>query len=298
MKLSNRTVTILKALFVTFLWSTSWILIKISLDEIAPITFAGIRYSLAVIFLLPGAWQSRDSIYSISKKELSKLIVLGLLFYAVTQGGQFLTLKYLYSTTFSLILNFSSVLVVLIGFFTTRENPSNQQWIGMIVFLIGATLYFRRSIIIPENSIGYILAGITVTANSISVVLGRSINRARTIPPHFITFISMAVGAAVLLIIGFMVEGIPQLSFINIVVIIWLSAVNTAFAFTLWNKTQQVLTALESSLINNSMLIQISILAWIFLGETYSVVSVIGIVIAFAGLIISNLKVKMNSLET
>ena len=67
---------------------------------------------------------------------------------------------------------------------------------------------------------------------------------------------------------------------------------NTAFAFTVWKKTQQELTALESSLINNSMLIQISVMAWIFLGETYTKIGIVGIVIASTGLIISNIKAK------
>ena len=44
---------ILLALFVTFLWSTSWILIKIGLKEIPALTFAGLRYLLGFFFLLP-----------------------------------------------------------------------------------------------------------------------------------------------------------------------------------------------------------------------------------------------------
>jgi len=36
----------LQALFVTFLWSSSWVLIKFGLEEIPPLTFAGLRYGL------------------------------------------------------------------------------------------------------------------------------------------------------------------------------------------------------------------------------------------------------------
>ena len=51
MKQSPRLLAILQAVFVTFLWSTSWILIKWNIDEIPPLTFAGLRYSLAFVFL-------------------------------------------------------------------------------------------------------------------------------------------------------------------------------------------------------------------------------------------------------
>ena len=38
---------LLQALFVTFLWSTSWVLIKLGLRDIPALTFAGLRYGLA-----------------------------------------------------------------------------------------------------------------------------------------------------------------------------------------------------------------------------------------------------------
>ena len=44
---------IIQALFVTFLWSTSWVLIKIGLEDIPALTFAGLRYFLAFLILIP-----------------------------------------------------------------------------------------------------------------------------------------------------------------------------------------------------------------------------------------------------
>lgn len=53
--LSGHSVAIVQAVFVTFLWSTSWVLIKIGLDDLAlpPLTFAGRRYLLAALIVLP-----------------------------------------------------------------------------------------------------------------------------------------------------------------------------------------------------------------------------------------------------
>ncbi len=46
---------VLQALLVTFLWSTSWILVKIGLDDLdlQPLSFGGLRYALAGLILLP-----------------------------------------------------------------------------------------------------------------------------------------------------------------------------------------------------------------------------------------------------
>ena len=66
--------------------------------------------------------------------------------------------------------------------------------------------------------------------------------------------------------------------------ILWLASVNTSFAFVIWNSSLQVLHATESSMINNTMLIQIAMLAWIFLREAPTPKDWIGMLIATLGI--------------
>lgn len=274
---------ILLALFVTFLWSTSWVLIKNALDEIPPLTFAGLRYTLAVLVLLPGLWKQRGAVAALSPKDWAWLAALGFVFYALTQGGQFLTLKHLEAVTFSLLLNFSTVLVALMGVVALREVPSRWQWGGIIIFLIGALMYLNPVSIPAGKTLGFALAGFTVCANAVAALLGRSVNRRRTISPVVVTTISMGLGALFLLGAGLMGQGLPPLSTQAWAVIVWLAVVNTALAFFLWNIALRTLSAVESSIINNAMLIQIAVLAWLFLGERLSLSGVVGLVIASIG---------------
>ena len=67
MSLSQRNKAILQALFVTLLWSSSWVVIKFSIEEIPPLTFAGLRYFIAFLILLPGLVKKRESIQKLSK---------------------------------------------------------------------------------------------------------------------------------------------------------------------------------------------------------------------------------------
>jgi drug/metabolite transporter (DMT)-like permease len=85
------------------------------------------------------------------------------------------------------------------------------------------------------------------------------------------------------------VEGVPRLDGSAWATILWLAIVNTAVAFTLWNHTQRRLTAIESSLINNTMLVQIAILAWIFLGEPIGAREGAGLVLAVLGVVLVQL---------
>jgi len=78
-------------------------------------------------------------------------------------------------------------------------------------------------------------------------------------------------------------QGLPPLSPTGWMIIIWLAVVNTALAFTLWNKTLWILSAVESSIINNTMLVQIAVLAWLFLGERLAFSEVAGLILAMVG---------------
>jgi drug/metabolite transporter (DMT)-like permease len=227
---------------------------------------------------------------ALSAKEWRRLAVLGLVFYTMTQGGQFLTLNHLEAVTFSLLLNFTSVLVAFFGIVALREVPSRLQWAGIVIFIAGVLVYFFPASRSGDQVLGLALAGFTVCANAAAAVLGRSVNRENAIPPLVVTAISMGVGAASLLGIGLAVQGFPPISPAGWVIIIWLAGVNTALAFTLWNRSLQKLSAVESSIINNTMLVQIAVLAWLFLGEQLALRDIAGLILATVGILIAHLK--------
>lgn len=119
-----RVLALLQALFVTFLWSTSWVLIKIGLDEIPALVFAGLRYGLAFLLLLPATLlrpTPRAALRTLSPRSWATLAALGVLLIALTQGAPFVALSLLPTVTVSLILSFSPVLVVTEPRFLVRS---------------------------------------------------------------------------------------------------------------------------------------------------------------------------------
>ena len=292
---SPHTRAVLLALFVTFLWSTSWILIKTGLNDIPALTFAGLRYTLAWLVLLPIAARrgALRELRTLSRGHWRGLIVLGLLVYALTQGTQFLALDRLPAITLTLLLNFTSVLVALLGIVLLSERPTSGQWVGIAVYLTGVVVYFYPTM--PSGAlIGLVFAGLCVLGNALGTIAGRSVNRPSdggiALSPLAVTVASMGVGAPVMLVLGLLTQSFPQITLQGVAIVLWLAVVNTALAFTLWNLTQRTLSAVESSVINNTMLIQIAVLAWLFLGETLDARAIIGLVLAGAGSLIVQLR--------
>jgi drug/metabolite transporter (DMT)-like permease len=285
---------ILLALFVTFLWSTSFVIIKIGLAEIPPLTFAGLRYTIAFICLLPLGFTKKynNEIKNLNKNDWVKLTLLGVLFYAFTQGTQFIGLSLLPAVTVSLWLNFTPLVVAVMAIFLIREFPTGLQWFGVVLFICGIITYFFPVTLSGNQELGLIVMTVGVFANSASAVLGRSINRKASISPVVVTIISMGIGSFILLISGISIHGFPSISTKNIIYLIWLAVINTALAFTIWNFTLRTLSAMESSIINGTMLIQIAILAWIFLGEAITLQEAIGMLIAACGAVLVQLRTR------
>ena len=285
---------ILLALLVTFLWSTSFVIIKIGLVEIPPLTFAGLRYTIAFICLLPFAFTRTNSVIikKLNKKDWRKLILLGFLFYAFTQGTQFIGLSLLPAVTVSLWLNFTPLIVAFMAILFLNEFPTKLQWIGVLIFIIGIFTYFFPVELNQNQTTGLIVMTIGVFANAASAVLGRNINREAKINPFVVTVVSMGIGSIILLITGLTIQGIPSISFQNLLFLLWLAIVNTALAFTIWNFTLRTLSAMESSIINGTMLIQIAVLAWLFLDEFISLKEGIGMLMAAAGVLLVQLRIR------
>jgi drug/metabolite transporter (DMT)-like permease len=268
------------------------VLIKVGLRDIPALTFAGLRYTLAFLILLPLLLRSAsiNSLRAISRSNWISLLLLGLLFYSVTQGAQFVGLLYLPAVSVSLMLNFTPLIVAVLGISLLRERPTILQWMGVLLFLTGIATYFYPASLPAEETLGLLVMSVGVLANAASSLLGRHVNRSGDIDPLTVTTISMGIGSITLLLSGVLVQGMPPLSPVNWLIILWLAVVNTAFAFTLWNHTLRTLMAVESTLVNSTMLIQIAILAWIFLGESLTPQELMGLALAVIGIVLVQLR--------
>ncbi|MCE7733911.1 MAG: EamA family transporter [Candidatus Heimdallarchaeota archaeon] len=262
--------SILQALLVTVLWSSSWIIIKFGLKNLTPVMFAGMRYSAASIVLLIILFRDRESItilHQMPRLWWLNLAFYGLIFISITQAMQFVGLALLPAITVTFMLNFTAIFVLILAIFLIDEIPNFRQAAFVVLGFAGVLVYFYPFDFGDISIWGLIAVSIGVIANALSSILGRKYNRDREYSPLIITTISMTIGSLVLLIFGLLIEGVPQLGFLNIIYILWLAIVNTAFAFVLWNKAMQELSAIQITLINGTMLPQITILSIIFLGE-------------------------------
>lgn len=282
------TVAILLAFFVTFLWSTSFVIIKIGLETTTPMLFSGFRYLLASIILLllvllnPKRFQE---VRTLKRSEVLLLTIYGLVFITFTQGLQYLSLNLLPAITVSQLLTLTPVIVLLMSNFLLKEVPSKFDIIFLIIALIGVFLFYYPFSIPLSELLGLLFLVLCLFSNASATILGRHINSSMQKAALTITSISMFFGGVLLTILGLVFEPFV-ISITEIVYVIILAVFNTALAFTIWNKSMKTLRALDISLINNTMLPQITVLSIIFLRESLSLVELLALVIIFFSVIL------------
>lgn len=292
----RRSTAVFLGVLVTFLWATSVVLIRLGLTEEDPnpIGFAGVRFALAAILLVPLAWPSLRAarVWSASPRSLLSVAVYGLLMFCIAQVGFYVALGELTASTVGLLMGLTPIVTALLVTRSHHERASRLQIVGIAILVIGVVAFFGLQIPSGDAALA-LLVGI-----SIPIVVGASARLGRYLAVDArrlyggalgLTAMAMLAGGFTTLVLALILEGIPTFSPRAWLLIIWLAAVNTALAYTLWTQSQRSLRAVESSVLGDLTVIQIALLGWIVLGEALDLGQVIGLSLALFGVVVVQL---------
>jgi drug/metabolite transporter (DMT)-like permease len=290
----TRILSLIEALFVTFLWSSSYVLIRIGLKEINPLAFAAYRYFLAsLILLIPFYLQFRkNKTGRFNIKQVSVFLVLGFTGFFIAQGFQFLGLFFLNSVTVTFILNLTPLFVLGLSILFLNELPSKVQFIGIIMTLFGVIIFFYDALADFGTVIGVLITLVSGIGWAFYIILSRHFLSKDTESVLTLTSTAMIFGAFMLLGATGLTGNLVHVSLNGWIIILWLSIVNTAIAFFLWNHALKTLKAIEQAILQNTMLIQISLMAFFFLQEPITEYNILGMMIVFSGVLIAQLRTK------
>jgi len=276
------------ALFVTFLWSTSYILNKWAFAEgVGPLTLAGLRYSLAAITLaLARLLQRRPAAGSTPRLSLWHYAGLGLAGYLVAQGMQYVGQYYVTPTQSGMMLSVGNTsLVLLISILWLREMPTGRQWLGIGTALAGVSAYYWPFTFTGENLIGIGFLLISGLGYAVQLTANRRLLAREAASPLDLVLYPMIVGAVAMLALGLGLEGLPPFTWRLAGLLLWLGPVNGALAFFLWTYSQRELRAFESSTLNNTMLLQIAALDLLLLGRSLELRQLAALVLVGVGIL-------------
>jgi len=270
---------------VTFLWSTSFLLVKLSLPFVPPVTLAAVRYLLAFLFLL--AYALLLDRRRPARLAWMTLVVIGIFNYGVSQGLQYSAMRVLPVATIALLFCLLPAIQAIADTIWLREPPAPVELLGAAVTLGGVALYLPWGGSIAW--IGLLMMAGTLIAATIGTTLSRKVAREGTTSTLHLTLVSIGAGALSVLPVGLLGEPAPRFPPFVVGALLWLALANTAVAWSLWNHALRTLTAFEANLVANTTVFQVGVLGWIFLSEPLTGRQIVAIVVAFGGVLLAQL---------
>jgi drug/metabolite transporter (DMT)-like permease len=211
------------------------------------------------------------------------LAALGLTTYAIVPAAMYVSLKLLPVNSTNLIFQAGIPLTVaLFSGLLLNEPTSLRQWAGVLLTVVGVYLFFPAR---PEGgeALGAVLALVAAVGGAAGNLLTRYLMRDHPLRAGDVSMISMGIGSTLLLLVGWLAEPFPTLNGSSVVLLLWLSLINTALAFTLWNLALRTLTALEGGVIANAQIVEVALMAWLILGEQLAGVRIAAALVILLG---------------
>ena len=267
------------------IWSSSYVLLKIGLGHLGPLTIAGLRYSFAFLILLPFIIRNRASSLPLPTGIWFRLIGLGISAYVVGNGALVFALKYLPATIVSFLMSLLPLFMLFAGVVWLKEHPTRQQVLGLVLSLVGGGLFFWLGLR-PGEPNGIAIMATGLIGFTLFGIIGRDIAKRRRLDTLTLTALPLAVGGGVLMLIAVLLEGIPSVSPYSWAIVLWLAVVNTASAYLLYNHSLQVLTALEMTVMLSLSPLATAVLGWLLLDEVLVPIQIVGMVIVIIGVVL------------
>lgn len=283
------------AILVTILWSSSFVFIKWGLSDIPPLYFATLRYALAFVLLLgveavvgSRAVERR----TVGRRQSLLFVVAGLGGYTVAQGFEFVGLYYLPAVTTSFLLTLNPIFVLALGVGFLGEGASLLQLGGLGLVLAGAWAFFSDRVAWGGQWLGVAIVLASGIGWAVYVVAVRSLQRSGYPDSLRLTTVTMGIGVAGMAVLTLLSNQYAALTTNGILIIIWLATVNTALAFFMWNWALKAIPAYELTVLQNVMLVEIALFAFVFLQETITPVMVGGMALVLAGVFVVQARMK------
>lgn len=224
-------------LVLCLIWGSTWLFIKIGLNDLPPLTFAGIRFVIAVVILFTIIWARRVSLPR-NRSDWSLLVFTGVLSFTLNYGLIFWGEQYVSSGLAALLQATIPVFgLVIAHFYLPQERMTPARIAGVVLGICGVGVVFSNELSVTggkafAGSVAMVLSSLFVAYSNVLIKA-----RAAKLDPAIIAAAQMFFGLIPLLLIGIPLEGNPfhfRWTTMAVISLFYLALVGSVVAFLLY----------------------------------------------------------------
>jgi len=280
----------------TVLWSSSLIFAKLVFDQLGPIVFVALRYSLATPLLFLIAFQRRKKQLAGSLRSNWKvLLITGVSGPFLSQILQYIGLNLTAASDAVLLLNLTPIFAVLLAAPLLDEKITLDKLLGLLVATMGATFIVMNAspdlgLFSVERVIGNMIVIVSTFFFAINGIAGKiAVKSTNTVST---TFYSTLFAVPFIWITAILFEDVTVLFTMSIyawIVVLWVGVVNTGIAFMLYYESMKSIESSRVQIILNLIAVWGVMMSIIVLSETVTLLQLLGGVLTIIGVIIAQI---------
>jgi drug/metabolite transporter (DMT)-like permease len=271
-------------------WSSTWVVIAVGLEDIAPFFGAGVRFTLAGVGVLLAAVGLKRPL----RTDFALSALIGVLPFATTYGLIYWAEQYVTSGLAAVLFGMLPLYVALLAaLFLPSEPLTPRLFAGVGIAIAGLVMAFSESL---HLGAGTALAALAVVLSPICSAIGNIAIKKRSagLDPLVMNGWAMLTGGAILLAVSAFSEdwGATVWSPASVGSILYLAVFGTGFTFVTLTVLLRELPAVTVSFI--SMIIPFGALALgaVFRDETVTALAVFGALLVVAGIAVAQFPIK------
>ena len=275
------------------IWGSTWLFIKIGLDDLPPFTLAWLRFFVALLPLLLLCLIRRKT-FPKDRHSWTVIGVTGLLMFTVNYALVYWAETLISSGLAAVLYTALPLFGIVIAHFHLPAEPLTwPRLLGIFMGIGGVSLIFIDQLHISQTgAIWGVLAIVLATlATAYSSVLIKRF--ANAIDPLVLTTGQILIALPPLALLGLIREGNPlSLTWTTpaLVSVIYLALMGTALTFVLLNGLIRRMAVTQTHLIPVASTLIAVLLGWWVRGETLNGTALIGAVFILCGLLATTLK--------
>ncbi len=274
---------------ITFIWGTTWLVIKVGLDGVSPLLGAGLRFLIAGT----GLWilaKSRGGAPPGSVRQIRHIIVFGVFMFSVPYGLVYRGEQYIPSSLASILFSAMPFWVVVYAhLLIPSERFRREQGLGILIGFIGVVVIFSEGTfrLTSQFTLGMLSVLGASACSGFASVWGKRYSK--EIHVFHTTAYGMMLGSLLLLLFSrlepnrFFIPDFPTIGSI-----LYLGVFGSAVTFSVYFWLMNHVRVVKLSLITFLSPLVAIFLGWVLLSETLSLRVFIGTGMVFTGIFIAD----------
>jgi len=281
------------------IWGIAGPIIKFTLENFSAYTFLAYRFMLSTTVSIVILFLTKQHLPKNPKVRLT-LFFWGFLTSTVALGFLFLGLEKTTVVDMTIITMANPLLITLAGTKLLGEHVTKREKLGITITILGVALTTIDPLLKNHHNgalTGNIFVALYLIVNMFSAVLAKHLTR-KKVTPTIMTSTSFVVGFLTMVPIALFTEGTQIISQITSIPlpyhlgVIYMALISGNLAYTLWVKGQKTVEISEASLFSYLNPVFAIPIAIIWLGESFTIPSIMGAAVIILGLIIAESKRK------